>query len=304
MQLLTDQLGSGYPLDYLAARLQCRLALSAAEPPENIRPATSAESPARDDFIDKEVKRKRFWLYTQMDESARGLLQPVYIHYEISSLFHHLRLRQGQEKMSKDFFADSVLPKKFIQSVWRCGTLFECMKVFERHFAQSIRPLENIAAFYASKGLAKTEERVIEALLQWGTGEKSTPTVRVAFAKFIDAYNCRKAAKWLRWDIEESCSFAPGGMLCPQRLRRLIREKNQGGLERYSHHADCNQIQQGGDWPVEEVVLASLRNRVRQQDKIAIVLFYFWSVAEQAKQWRREGRPTPATSHLFEGATA
>ncbi len=283
--LLCAPSGSGYPVEYLVARIRARMGDGGVR-----RLLPAAESAPLACFDDREIEhaaqQERHWLHHQMDGPTRGQLFPVFVYSELGRLFNLLRLREEGHETEVALFADTLLHHHVINAYHHLRSPLEFITVLDGLLGRSLGQPCGLASAYAKRGLAGAEERWIHAVLTWGQKEPWPTMVRAYSRHLIDRHNSRKLYQWQRWQLTVPCPLIEGGRHGSKRLTRMLKS---GTL---SPANPSNGRGPEGALPLElasrHQLRAMLLSHAREHDALAVILLYLDHLGEQQVVLRTE----------------
>jgi len=276
MNLLITPASSGYPDEYLAARVRGRRSSLIHDwQPYFTDSALLPVAPDQDIWAAFTAELR--WLYSQMNPTLRRTFTPVFVFFELQTFFVCLRFIAGrQQQFIPKLLTDSLLHediKEILTSEKEVNGLLP--RLAELLITDTISHItaKQILNEYAEKGIRGMEQFLMNTYLDEMTSRKLHSHIAFFFGMICDIRNTITLAKQRRWQIDTSTHLVADGLTQPWRLkRRIMHETIQSG-------ADISQI--------ENRLLRSLarllRIRARQPDTIAILLDYMWNLYLQAK---------------------
>lgn len=236
LRLLIEAPGSGYPADYLSARIQGRrgvlLAATSATPGRVI----AAE---RDDgSCWQQAAAERSWLFRQLDPELRATLSPLFVFFELGAVARVLRYLAGEKPGDADQVLQASMLAPKIRTVLRGREgVAEVLARLERSSAGLVLSLAGIRDSYREGGLQRCEEMLRNRFLERALAMACQGELVHFFRAVIDVKNILAVAKWLRWRPPSMPALVPGGQLpmagpgqkmTEERLARMVRHWTHG----------------------------------------------------------------------------
>jgi hypothetical protein len=205
LRLLCKAAGSGYPADYLLARLNGRRTHHV--------PTSAAKPEERDDRRYWEAAAaERTWLFHQLDLELRAELASLFVFFELGAMARSLRYLAG----GKPDEADRVLESSMLSP--KLGTILrgrdgvrEALMQLDRFFAGTPLHGAGLGAAYDLGGLLACEEQLRRRFLLRVLEERLPSDLAMFFRAVADIRNILATAKWLRWRPDMQPALISGG---------------------------------------------------------------------------------------------
>lgn len=221
----------GYPADYLVARLGGRRSLMLrdweaflmAEKP--VLPARYAENGGGkpEETIARALKRELLWVARQMDGGLREIFGPVFIYFELGTLFSCIRYRSRRDtdEAVQNALALSLLSRALKNALMEAASRAAAIAAAKEAFASFSGTYRGIAR---TGKLADVEQGLTDIFLKDSAARAAHPVIRGFFRVVIDMRNMVSAYKRLRWGIEAAPPIIEGGNIGASRLRGIASE--------------------------------------------------------------------------------
>lgn len=211
-RLLLDCNRTGYPGEYLVARIACRKKeLWQEQQKEPGGEATPGNNfPAR-----RKNQDERIWLYLQMEGSLRRLLGPLLFFFELDNLVDSLRILESGNSQAEleERLAHSLLGKA-VQTVLLTGAdTAETVAGLEAFLKDRVFEARGLHRAYQEKGVRGAEEVIRRRVLEEGPDSCGHPEVRRFLRRLIDRQNIMTMAKCLHWQPENCPALIGNGSL-------------------------------------------------------------------------------------------
>lgn len=225
LALLIEAPGSGYPGDYLRARLQSRRrTLEEIFSPR----ASTADG---DQGYWEEAAAQRAWLFRQMDAGLRAALSPLFVYFELGNITRALRHQAaGQVEEAERLMRTGMLaPWLRVILTGRAG-LSEVLGNLERSPAGRKLSLSGIRERYGEGGLHRCEELLRGRFLARALSVARQEDLVFFFRALVDMRNLLAMAKWLRWGPSSAPLLVPGGRVPLPASMEKVTEANLARL--------------------------------------------------------------------------
>lgn len=304
--LLNECTRSGYPPDYLMARIRGSLDgyVAGAQ--------TDGSTFQADDAViwDAAVKARR-WIYLQMESNLREALAPLFIHFELRTMILCLRILEGKQDDSKMINLTQSLLAEGIKKMFLSPALpVEVLGKVEKFMRNSVLAMDGLVTSYVEGGMQGCEKFVRKQFLERVVVVSGCPEVVGLFRKIIDQKNIVTLAKSLRWKIDSSSGLISGGYL---RMRKADQLPTQATLEKMvqrftgGSRVTAAELHPLNLEPLLHDHLAhTVAGRVRSGDPVECCMGYIWQtfvVARKRSEKYHAGRFTeyfPAGSESFQ----
>ncbi len=264
--LLAELPQPDYPADYLVARLAARRSRWAA-----------GRSPGAGDDHGGMVSRAAefHWLYGQLPRRLRRELAPLFVYFELRSLFLFLRgLARGSKEGGKALFDGSLLHDGLRQRL-----------LGEQEAGAAVRRLSRfwpagttLSRSYAAGGCAALEDEMTRQVL--AAGRRSSAGLRDFWATLIDLENLMAVAKRRRWQARFPFAYRCGGIVGP----RLLRKAEHGMVTSLADPmaAAVESAVGEGNWQLEDLLVTRVQQRLARTARTAApaasVAAYLWGI--------------------------
>lgn len=219
-RLLIDCPRTGYPAEYLVARIQSR---KKAFWPEQKKGAAGGASPGDGSSVQRKSQDERTWLYMQMNVRLREWLGPLIFFFELDNLAVCLRILESRNSQAEleERLERSLLGKALQRIILAGTTLADSIAGLEAFLKDTAFRAGGLRMAYQEKGVQGTEELLRRRFLEDAPGICRHPEVRRFMCRLIDRQNIMTMAKCLHWRPESKPPLIRGGSL---RLRKGDRD--------------------------------------------------------------------------------
>ncbi len=282
----------GYPDDYVVARVCGRRStmlgnwdalLMAARP---ALPARYAQwgGGGPEDAVDRTLKRELWWAARQMNDRLREVFHPVYVYFELGTLFSSIRYRarRDTEEAVERTLEMSLLSPALKEAIKKAASPAEAVKAAEMAFAASSTAYRDVAG---APRLADAEQGLTDIFLGEAAAGAPHPVIRGFFRAVIDMRNIVSAYKRLRWGTGQAPPLLEGGNIKTSRIRGLASEaalfsalKGLTGLA-VERPSDMDRLFLGR-------LLAYSREAARSAGAVGVVLDYLLRCHAEARNLR------------------
>lgn len=216
---------SGYPTEYLAARLGVRKSalvrdwqpvLSADDPLDavpsgSIFTCAMEYSPAG---VWQVMLREYRWVRRQLNETARRYFMPFFVWLELKTIMLCMRNLQARKDREVDQILDSSMLSNHVREMFATGSdPVEVIQNLEPTLAFLSGRFCGATDRFISQGAAGLESWLNEAWLQW-VGDLRLPSgIRGFFVCMVDCHNIMRLYKAVRWELERLPHFLSGGRI-------------------------------------------------------------------------------------------
>lgn len=227
LNLLLDCPFTGYPANYLVARIRGRLERVAwTEIP-------GEQQTGDDSHIWTGAAAERGWLYRQMDETLRKTLAPLFFLFEIETLVRLVRAEEARQGADGNGFPRNTLLSGEIKGIFQ-GSGATGAKVEQLHGAMKEAGfvMDGLVTAQAENGAQGFEAYLRREFLQQVPAMCGHARVEQFLRTIIDLKNIMTVAKWLRWEKPGVPQLLKGGSAgskirssasLGEALRRMIR---------------------------------------------------------------------------------
>jgi vacuolar-type H+-ATPase subunit C/Vma6 len=270
---------SGYPIDYLVARVRARRGSLIAGRQHLLTAAAGG--------IWKSLLREYAWVYSQMDNAARDIFVPFFTCFELRTLFLCLRNRavknsaKVRELLSVSLLAENV--KKILlgeQDAFATVAAVETVLVVQSAAFCGLRDA------YREKGLQGLEKTLTETWLECAAEAALYPDMRDFVRSLIDFRNLLHLYKWLHWEIPGVPSFLKGGSVGRTRLEEVLEARQPAGIAALLRRFMRMEVEVGVSGNPEHLLLRGitgfLRMKSRETSGYGLILDYLWRLYIEA----------------------
>ena len=295
MRLLQSPEGSGYPAEYLVARICGRRGhfvrdwngmLLSPEPLETLLPAhyRGLISEYSKEGIWKRMSKEYRWVYLQMNSRLREIFLPFFIYSEIKTAVLCFRYKSGKETAAdvEGVLAFSLLSKEVRDTIMKAADMRPLLEEFEGRFlSPSARP-RGLGEIFSKQGLKGVEEEMNNGCLENIIGSGLHPAIKYFFDLLADMRNIIALHKHIRWGLRTGPAFISGGSIGRADLERTARSRRPGSLSRLIFRLTAVALRELSASAVENTLLLFMTKRIRLNAKehpdIGLLLDYLWRI--------------------------
>jgi vacuolar-type H+-ATPase subunit C/Vma6 len=225
----------GYPVEYLVARLKGRSAklikswgpLLFAERPELPEWYGIARQDRPEDAVAMAFRRELVWLYGQMHDGLRETFAPVFVFFELKTIFSCIRYKakKGTEDTIERELSSSLLTGKLKQGLLYADSQAVAVMSVLKAFSTVLPEIERLYQTFSFTGQTKeTESTLSELFLETASRESGHPNLRWFFSFLVDMRNLLSAYKHLRWAATGVPKLISGGSISTARIAAIADE--------------------------------------------------------------------------------
>lgn len=233
---------SGYPADYLVARLGVRSGaliadwrpFLALEDPLSAIPAGSfltGSAERTKEGIWKCLLREYSWVYSQMDNAGRENFSPYFAWFELRTLMMCLRNRVAKNtgiiKEMLEFSLFSGVVKHILTDEEDPSSALAALEV---EFVPLSTVFCGLGRTFREQGLRGLEEWLNDAWLEFAIGTVRHPVLRDFFSCMIDFRNLMQLYKRIRWEMSGDSSFLGGGNISRVLLAAVLAGRDPAAI--------------------------------------------------------------------------
>ncbi len=302
MNLLQSPEGSGYPTEYLIARIRGRRLylvkdwddiLSSPAPTETILPAYYRELVAEyaKEGVWKRVLKEFRWLYFQMNRRLRHTFFPFFVYSEIKTMVLCLRFKTGKETGAdiEDILSFSLLSKEVKDVLKRDADLPLILAEFERKFLPPTDKQSGLEDLFSKDGLKGVEEGLTNGFMERIISSKLHPVLKKYFIFLIDIKNIMALCKHVRWAVKTVPVFIHGGSISEPVLMDTVRSGEMSRIVRLVHQLTGISLPESGASEIENILFADLTKYLRvkaiEGSDIGLILDYLWKICVEAENF-------------------
>ena len=225
----------GYPVEYVVARLKGRSVdlikswgpLLFAERPELPTWYGAAIQDMPEDAVAMALKRELVWLYGQMDDGLRKTFMPVFVFFELKTMFSCIRYKakKGTEDAIEKEFSSSLLSGKLKQGLLYADSQSVAFMSVLEAFSLALPEIERLYKTFSSTGQTKEAESTLtELFMETASRESGHPDLKWFFSFLVDMRNLLSAYKHLRWAATGVPKLISGGSIRTARIAAIADE--------------------------------------------------------------------------------
>lgn len=257
--LLAERPQPEYPADYLLARLAARRSWWAGGD--------------HGGMVSRAAEFR--WLYGQLNARLRRELAPLFVYFELSSLFLFLRgLARGSKEGGRSLLDASLLHDGLRQMLLGEQEVGAAVRRLSRFWP----PENDLRRWYAVGGCAGLEDEMTRQVL--AAGCRSSAALRDFWAALIDLENLLALAKRRRWHAQSPFAYHRGGTVGPRLLRKV--EHNMTTSPAIPMAASVEAAGGEGNWQLEDLLVRRVQQRIartaRTAPPAAAVAAYLWGI--------------------------
>ncbi len=216
---------SGYPVEYLAARIGVRRSFLTSD----WQPLLDADDPLavvpRGNFLAgsgvrsaegmwKSLLCEYHWIYRQMGNGAREDFGPFFTWQELKTVILCLRYMQARESGKIGEILEFSLLSQNVKNILEYGeNPPEAVARLEVEFALMSTVFCGMAETFHSFGAGGLEQWLNDTWLEWICGTSLHPVLRDFCSSQVDFRNLMELYKRVRWEVPEEPRFLRGGRL-------------------------------------------------------------------------------------------
>ncbi len=302
MNLLQSPDGSGYPEEYLIARIRGRRAwlvkewddiLSGPVPAEGMLPAYYGALAAEyaKESVWKRMLQEFRWVYFQMNRGLRHIFNPFYLYFETKTIVLCLRHKIEKERTTEadDLLLFSLLSREVMDVLKREADLPFILEEFEKKFLSPGGKPVGLKEILAQEGLKGIEEKLVNGFIDQIITSKLHPVIHDFFVFLIDIKNIMTLYKYDRWDVKTDPVFIQGGSISESILGKTIQDGGISGILRLVHQRSGISVQEPGASEIENTLFAgltkNLRMKAREGSRAGLILDYLWKISIEARNF-------------------
>ena len=299
MNLLQSPEGSGYPAEYLIARLQARRAsfvkewddiISGPVTVETMLPAYYGDLVAEyaKESVWKRMLKEYRWVYLQMNRGLRNMFRPFFLYSEIKTIVWCLRHKIEKESNTEteDLLLFSLLSKEVKDVLKKEADLSLLLEEFEKKYLSSMSGAAGLKEIFEKEGLKGVEEKLVNGFINQIIALKLHPVLHSFFVYLIDKQNIITLCKYERWDIKTDPLFIPGGSISESMLRKAVQDGGMSPIIRLVHQRTGISVKEPGVSEIENTLFAALtkylRVKAREGSGPGLLLDYLWKIYIEA----------------------
>ncbi|HEX8027407.1 MAG TPA: hypothetical protein VF491_03050 [Vicinamibacterales bacterium] len=272
--LLRDDVGAGFPRDYVFSRLHGRHASLASARP------TTAATFATDEEIWNAFLSELNWLFRQMNARMRVDYSPLFALFEIKTMVLCLRAAAlPRVEPRGQLLERSVLSSRLREILMMPRPLGELVASLGAELSAVAPDFNRLDGRYFESGLRGCEDALMRLLLESMRGAQLVPAVRHFVTRFTDVRNLMAIYKHLHWDLKGPVALIDGGALDLASLKRMVLGEDTDALEAAVISVTGHRITATNELSLETILLSSLTRdlaRARRRGEAWVVPHFIW----------------------------
>ncbi len=295
MTLIQQREDSGYPTEYLLARIRGRRAvffsgweeiLFHADPSEYLLKTQYGE------FIEKyavhgvwmKLLNEFQWAYSQMSKDMKHVFYPFFSLSELQTLFACFRFKsvRGAGTEIEKLLSFSLLSDTIKNILMLTPDLSAAVESFEKKVLPPRGRTGSLSDTLSKEGLAGVEQRLTALFFEDLNNEKLHPVLKCFFTFLTDAINIMSLYKCFRWNIETAPPMISGGDIRRTAARKLMQDRDMTALSRLTEKLTGIRIEDDRTSQIENALLSGLTKRIRAASRdntdVGFILEYLWEI--------------------------
>jgi hypothetical protein len=280
--LLRDDVGAGYPREYVLARVHGRQAAMAQQRHTLNAPAASDEQ-IWDSFLGELA-----WLFRQMNASQRLEYSPLFAMFEMKTIVLCLRNAAVERPGPRRQLLERSLLSPEIQNVLRSpgpiggviGGLGNSLESLSAAFA-------DLDGRYFESGLKGLEDALMRFFLESIRNARLAPAVRDFVTRFTDLRNLMALYKHLRWELKGPVALIAGGSLGAAALKQIVTTEDRDALDALVFAQTGQRVTAANEISLETALLSSLARELSRASRRCgggwLIAQHLWSSYVQAR---------------------
>ncbi len=302
MNLLQSPEGSGYPTEYLVARIRGRRVylvkdwddiLSSPVPLETILPTYYREfvTEYAQEGVWKRVLKEFRWVYFQMNRKLRSIFHPFFTYSEIKTMVLCLRFETGKETKTdiEDILSFSLLSKEVKEVLKTRADLPFLLEEFERKFLSSWDKPRGLKEIFSEDGLKGIEEGLSSGFIEQIINSKLHPVLKNFFIFLIDIKNIMTLYKHMRWAVKTDPLLIQGGSISESTLMNTVHSGEISRVIRLVYQLTGTTVPETGASEIENTLFTGLTKYLRVKaigsTDIGLILDYLWKIYIEAQNF-------------------
>jgi vacuolar-type H+-ATPase subunit C/Vma6 len=302
MNLLQSPEGSGYPAEYLIARIRGRRAwlvkewddvLSGPVPAESMLPAYYGALAAEyaKEGVWKRMLQEFRWVYLQMNRGLRHIFNPFFLYSETKTIVLCLRHKIEKETTteSDDLLSFSLLSGEVKDVLMREADLPLILEEFAKKFLSPGGKPVGLKEIFTQEGLKGIEEKLVSGFIDQIIASKLHPALNDFFVFLIDIKNIMILYKYDRWDVKTDPVFIQGGSISESILGKAIQDRGISRIIRLVHQRTGISVKDPAASEIETTLFAGLtkyiRVKAREDTGAGLILDYLWKISIEARNF-------------------
>lgn len=300
MELLQEIKDSGYPSEYLLARIHGRKlslpgnwesVLSGIDIPEYPVAYGHGKSISThtQDSTWRRFLKEPAWIYHQMNNGLRKLFRPYFMYMELNTLLICLRYKaaKGNSPEIEHLLEFSILSDK-IQALLKTGTdLLSILHILGTKSSFTQEKSGGLERAFSRDGFKGVEQKITGALFHYILNMETHPLIKRFFVFITDARNIITLHKYLSWDTTSGTFFIEGGSIKTTTLSDILHSSDRDALSTLLYRHTGLRIGATDAAVVDSALQRRLTLKIRKWEKesrdIGLILNYLWRCGLAAK---------------------
>jgi vacuolar-type H+-ATPase subunit C/Vma6 len=298
MELLDHQKESGYPGEYLVARIKGRRSKLIREwdrllfePDLRGHLRTSGYGPLMDEHANEGVltylQKEYRWAWLQMNSELRNIFSPFFSYFETDTLILCLRHLQTGSPASKieELLLFSMLSKRTADILKSSRDIAAAVNMLETN---SLLPHARYSheEILLTKELKGLEEKLASGIFEMIIRSDLDDVLREFFIYTADSRNIISACKHIRWGLKSSPYFLNGGSISTDGLSRAVAEKDSDRIERAVQKLTGTRIEDRSVPAIYNLLLIRIDKKLKSAGRTSdtgAILYYLWKCKMEAR---------------------
>lgn len=295
MKLLRTLEDRGYPADYLLARIRKRRGALIAD----WRPLLSAApllgpSPRQgiagwtEEDIWGNLLREFSWLYSQMNGALRETFAPLFLFFELRTIFLSLRNRgAGKFERIPGLLEHTLLAESPRRVLAGRGEIAVAVRELQGAFLSLSPRFLRLEERYRESGMRGFEEELTCRVLEEVRAMEPPPPVGGFFERLIDMRNIMAVSKQFRWQVRTPPRFLKGGRYSRATLEGAFAAGEAGEVNAIIRRFSGMEVNLSDAVAVEHALLKGMTLFLRREGRYplgaGLILDYLWRSSLEAR---------------------
>lgn len=283
--MLRNDLGSGYPREFVLARLRGRrAALNEYGPARAPQDHGGTDEHIWGGFLDELA-----WLFRQMDRRLREGTAPVFVLFEIKTIVLCLRNAElDRTEVQRHLLERSLLSAALRDILAQRRNVGATVAALGTALGGVSPAFLDLDARYFEAGLKGCEDALMRVYLDAVADVKLAAPARHFLRRFTDLRNLMALYKHLRWDLKGPVVLIRGGTIETPVFREVMVREDRAVLDALIARTTGLQLDDAaGELAVESRLMAAFGNELRRlrrlRDATWMVPDYMWSAYARAR---------------------
>lgn len=276
--LLRDDLGGGYPREFVLARLRGRRAALHAATARRLPPSPETT----DDHIWRAFLDELGWLFRQMNAGMRAQQAPLFALFEMKTIvlcLRHAALERVEPR--KPLLAGSLLSGPLQDILRQPRPVGAIVASLGEALGALSRPFLDLDTRYFEAGLKGCEDALMRLFLESLAAVRVAAPVRLFLTRFTDLRNVMAIYKHVRWQMKGPVVLIGGGSLAVPALKGIVIREDRAALDALVTKLTGRHIDADNEVALETMLLGALTGALglaaRREGGDWIVTHYVWS---------------------------